>query len=148
MLLLSIPYSNMTEETLKSQDKTKSILVIVVGFLVLYSIFLYAGKESIFGGHFKTIWFLYVSLGVGVLSLLSSTVENFILTIWFKIALVLGFINTRIILGIVFFVFLTPFAWLQKLFVRKNYLSLKDTEDTVYHTRNHTYSKEDFENVW
>ncbi len=138
----------MTEETLKSQDKTKSILVIVVGFLVLYSIFKFNHREVILWGKFKTDYFLYISLGVGVLSLLSSTLEGWVLKVWFKIALVLGFINTRIILGLVFFVFLTPFAWLQKLFVRKNFLTLKDKENTVYHTRNHTYKAEDLENIW
>ncbi len=138
----------MTEETLKSQDKTKSILVIVVGFLVLYSIFKFNHREVILWGKFKTDYFLYISLGVGILSLLSSTLEGLVLKVWFKIALILGFINTRIILGLVFFVFLTPFAWLQKLFVRKNFLTLKDKENTVYHTRNHTYQAEDLENIW
>ena len=138
----------MTEETLKKQDKTKSILVIVVGFLVLYSIFKFNHREVIFWGKFKTDYFLYISLGVGILSLLSSTLEGLILKVWFKFALLLGYINTRIILGLVFFVFLTPFAWLQKLFVRKNFLSLKDKENTVYHTRNHTYKAEDLENIW
>ena len=138
----------MTEETLKKQDKTKSILVIVVGFLVLYSIFKFNHREVIFWGKFKTDYFLYISLGVGILSLLSSTLEGLILKVWFNFALLLGYINTRIILGLVFFVFLTPFAWLQKLFVRKNFLSLKDKENTVYHTRNHTYKAEDLENIW
>jgi hypothetical protein len=136
----------MTEETLRAQDKTKSILVIVVGFLLLYAIF--RGQEAVLWGKVKTVYFLYISLGVGVLSLMSSTIQDAILNVWYKIALVLGFINTRIILGLIFFAFLTPFAWLQKLFVRKNYLGLKDDADTVYHTRNHTYTKEDFENVW
>ncbi|MBX2952695.1 MAG: hypothetical protein KF870_09325 [Leadbetterella sp.] len=138
----------MTEETLKSQDKTKSILVIVVGFLVLYSIFKFNHRDAILWGKFKTDYFLYISLGVGILSLLSSAFEDLILKAWFKIALVLGYINTRIILGLVFFIFLTPFAWLQKLFVRKNFLSLKDRDNTVYHTRNHAYKPEDFDNIW
>lgn len=133
---------------ISNQDKSKSLLVIVVGFLVLYSLFNYFGKEVILWGHFKTIWFLYISLGVGVLSLISETFGDLILKGWFKIAMVLGWINTRIILGLVFFVFLTPFAWLQKLFVRKNFLSLKDKESTVYHTRNHQYKPEDFDNIW
>ena len=120
----------------------------MVGFLVLYSLFKFNHKEVILGGKFKTDYFLYISLGAGVLSLLSSVFQNLILEVWFKIALVLGYINTRIILGLVFFVFLTPFAWLQKLFVRKNFLTLRDTENTVYHTRNHAYQPEDFDNIW
>lgn len=133
----------MTEETLKKQDKTQSILVIVVGFLVLHLLFKYYFKKEGVANYL-----LYFSAGVGVLSLLSTTFQNAILWVWFKIALILGYINTRLILGAVFFVFLTPFAWLQKLFVRKNFLSLKDKESTVYHTRNHQYKPEDFDNIW
>ncbi len=133
----------MTEETLKKQDKTQSILVIVVGFLVLHLLFKYYFKKEGVANYL-----LYFSAGVGVLSLLSTTFQNAVLWVWFKIALILGYINTRLILGLVFFVFLTPFAWMQKLFVRKNFLSLKDKESTVYHTRNHQYKPEDFDNIW
>ncbi|WP_367915766.1 SxtJ family membrane protein [Leadbetterella sp. DM7] len=138
----------MTEETLKNQDRTKSILVIVVGFLALYALFRFNHREAVLWGKFKTDYFLFISLGVGILSLVSSAFQDMILWVWFKIALVLGYINTRIILGLVFFLFLTPFALLQKIFVRKNFLSLKDKGDTVYHTRNHAYQPEDFDNIW
>jgi len=33
---------------------------------------------------------------------------------WMKIGAILGWINTRIILGVVFFVLLTPIGWLQR----------------------------------
>jgi hypothetical protein len=131
----------MNIENLNKEEKTKSLLVMVVGFLVLYFIAGYFWEKEI-----KT--FLYISGAIGVLSLMSETISNLILKVWFKIAMVLGWINTRIILGLVFFVFLTPFAWLQRLFVRKNYLSLKDSESTVFHTRNHQYKPEDFDNIW
>ena len=113
----------------------------VVGFLVLYFIANYLWDKDIKA-------FLYISVGIGVLSLMSETIANLILKIWFKFATILGWINTRLILGLVFFVFLTPFAWLQKLLSRKNYLSLKDSENTVFHTRNHQYKPEDFDNIW
>ena len=128
-------------ENLSKEEKTKSLLVMVVGFLVLYFVFNYFWEKDIKA-------FLYISVGIGVLSLMSETISEFILKGWFKIAMILGWINTRIILGLVFFAFLTPFAWLQKLFVRKNYLSLKDSENTVFHTRNHQYKPEDFDNIW
>lgn len=131
----------MNIENLNKEEKTKSLLVMVVGFLVLYFIAGYFWEKEI-----KT--FLYISGAIGVLSLMSETISNLILKVWFKIAMVLGWINTRIILGLVFFVFLTPFAWLQRLFVRKNYLSLKNSESTVFHTRNHQYKPEDFDNIW
>lgn len=128
-------------QNLSKEEKVKTLLVIVVGFLVLYFLFNYFwGKEV------KT--FLYISGGIGVLSLLSEKISDGILWVWFKIAHVLGWINTRILLTIIFFLVLTPFALIQKLLVRKNFLSLKDKSDTVYHTRNHQYQPEDFENIW
>ncbi len=115
-------------------DNIKSLLVIVVGFLVLYFIF-------------KSQVLLYISLGVGVLSLLSTAIANLILWIWNKIALVLGWINTRILLAVVFYVFLYPVSLLFRLSA-KNPLRLKNKDDSVFDTRNHTYTKEDLENIW
>lgn len=97
---------------------------------------------------FKRMYFLYVALAVGVLSLMSDTIADGILKVWTKIAEVLGYVNTRILMSLVFFVFLTPFAWLQKLFSSNNHLGLKDKDNTVYATRDHTYKPEDFDNVW
>ncbi|MCP9767457.1 hypothetical protein EGI22_06005 [Lacihabitans sp. LS3-19] len=131
---------------MKNSDKYQSLLVIVVGFLVLYFIFQKNYDWRVF--EFKRIYFIYAALGVGVLSLMFDSVGDWILKGWMKIAEVLGFINTRIIMSLVFFVFLTPFALLQKLFSRSNFLSLKDSEDSVFHTRDHQYKPEDFDNIW
>lgn len=128
-------------EKLNKEEKAKTLLVMVVGFLVLYFLFMYLWNKEI-----KT--FLYISLGIGVTSLLSQKAADLILMAWFKIAEVLGWINTRILLSLIFFIFLTPFALLQKLFVRKNYLSLKNKDDSVFITRNHQYKPEDFDNIW
>ena len=131
---------------MKTPNKFQSLLVIVVGFLVLYFIF----RRNYDWGfmEFKRDYFLYAAVIVGVLSLMFDTVGDWILAGWMKIAEVLGYINTRILMSIIFFVFLTPFAWLQKVFSRKNFLSLKNKEDSVFHVRNHEYKSEDFENIW
>jgi hypothetical protein len=131
---------------MKNVNKYQSILVIVVGFLVLYFIFRrdYDWRFMIF----KREYFIYAAVLVGVLSLMFESVADIILKGWMKIAEVLGFINTRILLSLIFFVFLTPFALLQKLFARSNFLSLKDNTDSVFHERNHQYEPADFENIW
>jgi hypothetical protein len=115
-------------------DSLKSLLVIVVGFLVLHFIF-------------KAKAFLYVSLAVGVLSLMSSSAANGILWIWNKIAQVLGWINTRILLAVVFYLFLYPMALLYRLSAR-NPLRLRNRDASVFDTRNYTYTKADLENIW
>lgn len=128
-------------EKLNREEKVKTLLVMVVGFLVLYFLFIYIWNKEVKA-------FLYISLAVGLTSLLSQKLGDLILMGWFKIAQILGWINTRILLSLIFFIFLTPFALLQKLFVRKNHLSLKDQDNTVFITRNHQYKPEDFDNIW
>jgi Saxitoxin biosynthesis operon protein SxtJ len=131
---------------MKTPNKFQSLLVIVVGFLVLYFIFRRNYDWKIF--EFKRDYFLYAAVGVGVLSLMFDVIGDLILKGWMKLAEVLGYINTRILMSIIFFLFLTPFAWLQKLFSRKNFLSLKDEGTSVFHVREHEYKPEDFENIW
>lgn len=116
-------------------NKAQTILSIVVGFLVLHWIF-------------KVEWLFYVSLIVGVLGLLSGAFAAFVEKIWLKLAEILGRINGTILLSIIFFVFLTPIAWLMKLFKGGDQLRLKKQDQTVFQERNHKYSKEDLENIW
>lgn len=131
---------------MKIADRFQSLLVIVVGFLVLY--FIFRGNYNWYFFEFKRDFFLYAAVGIGVSSLMFDFVADAILSAWMKIAEVLGFINTRILMSLVFFIFLTPFALLQKLLSKTNFLSLKDTEKSVFHTRDHQYVPEDFDNIW
>ncbi|WP_420573597.1 hypothetical protein [Kordia sp.] len=118
------------------EDNSKVILVMVAGFLVLSYIFNEkAGVEL-----------RYVATGIGVASFFPP-LERLIVWIWEKIALILGWINTKIILSVVFFIFLTPFGILSRLFSKSN-LKLKHDSNTTFVERNHTYTKKDLENIW
>lgn len=121
---------------MKQENNSKTILVIVIGFALLSLLF-------------KNTYLFYFSIGIGVLSLISSTIESGIIWVWFKIAEVLGWINTRIILSLVFFVFLTPIALLKKLLsFKKDPLKLKNTHSSTYVERSHTYAAKDLDNIW
>ena len=113
----------------------------VVGFLVIAT---YLNWKTDHTYAAKVLFFN--ALSVGVASFIPP-LERLIVWIWGKIALVLGWINTRIILSLVFFIFLTPFALLSRLF-SKNSLQLKQESDTTFVERNHTYTKKDLENIW
>ncbi|MVM31001.1 hypothetical protein GO755_13255 [Spirosoma sp. HMF4905] len=116
-------------------EKVKAQLVIVTGLVVLYFVF-------------KSPWFLYGAVAVGVLSLAVPVVGDLIVKAWFKIAEVLGNINGKIILSVLFFVFLWPIAMLYRL-TSKNPLSIKRTDEkSFYNERNHLYTKEDLEQTW
>lgn len=125
----------------QNQDRYKNILVIVIGFSVIAFIFRNRFPE------FSTI-LGRVALGIGLLSLISSFAAKWIEWAWLKLALGLGWINSRILLSVIYFVFLLPVAWVSRLFT-KDPLKLKaKTAGSLYHVRDHEYKKEDLENIW
>ncbi len=116
-------------------EKIKAQLVIVTGLVILFFIF-------------KSPYFLYSAAIVGVLCIAFPIIGGFIVKIWYKIAEGLGWINSRVILSILFFVFLWPISLLSKL-TNKNLLQTKRPNGkSVFYERNHTYTKKDLENVW
>lgn len=132
---LFIPYSKMKE------SNSKILLVIIAGFLIIST---YLELRTAHIAVAKTL--RYIAVGIGVASFFPP-LEKAIVWIWDKIAMVLGWINTKIILSLVFFIFLTPFALLSRIF-SKNALQLKKSGNTTFVERNHKYDKKDLENIW
>jgi len=69
---------------------------------------------------------------------------------WLKFGGALGAVNSRIILGAIFYLFLTPIALLARL-TRGDFLHLKKREGanrSYWHARNHTYTAEDIGKLW
>ncbi len=119
---------------METRKEVEAILVMVLGFLALY---------FIFGG----IWWLRVALGIGIVSLVFPFLGSWIVKGWFKLAEGLGWVNSRILLSIIFFLILTPIALLSRVF-NKNSLKLKDDTDSVFKEINKTYTKKDLEKMW
>lgn len=112
-----------------------SRLVIVTGFLALSYLF-------------DADVFRHIALGLGLVFLLSERLSNYVLWFWWKLAHVLGWINTRILLTIVFYTVLLPFALLSRLF-SKDPLSIKwKPTNSSYLERNHLYLPGDLDNPW
>jgi hypothetical protein len=127
---------------MEKTNKYLVILVIVTGFIGLHFLF----GDSV---RLKPNIFLYIALSVGVISIVSSYLAEKIVWIWDKIALILGTINSKILLSVIFYVFLVPIALLSSLFKKKDELILKKkSEGSYYKERNHEYSSEDLENVF
>jgi hypothetical protein len=116
------------------KDLHKTILVIVAGLLLLSFIF-------------DAPLMVAIATTVGVASLVSNHLANAIVWFWEKLAQVLGFINTRILLSVLFYLFLFPIAMLSRLF-SKDPMQLKNPKASVFVTRNHTYTSKDLENMW
>ncbi|GAA4464591.1 hypothetical protein GCM10023189_44090 [Nibrella saemangeumensis] len=120
---------------MNTTEKVKAQLVIVTGLLVLYFIF-------------KSVWLLYAAVAVGVVSLAIPILGDFLVRVWFKLAEILGAINGKIILSLLFYVFLFPIAVLYRL-TTKNPMAVKRSDaKSMYAERNHTYTKEDMEHTW
>lgn len=122
---------------MSESEKVKAQLVIVTGLVVLYFIF-----KS------QYPYFLVAAAVIGVFSLAIPVFGDLVVKGWYKIAEVLGAINGKILLSLVFFVVLFPVAVIAKL-TKKNPLHLKKEDtDSVFTERNHKYSAKDLEQVW
>lgn len=71
--------------------------------------------------------------------------------IWFSLSHILNAIVSRLVLGIIFFLVATPVGCLRRVF-GADAMRLKRWKDgsnsSAFVARNHTYSKEDFENLF
>ena len=118
-----------------SNKDTNSKLVIVTGFLALSYVF-----------HAQIL--SHISLALALIFLSSDLLSKGILWVWWKIAHVLGWLNTRILLTVVFYVVLLPFAFLSRIF-SKDPLSLKwKKSHSFFVERNHKYQASDLDNPW
>jgi hypothetical protein len=118
-------------------SKTKIVetaLVLTTGFLVIYFIF----KKPVF---------LFLALGFGLIGIFLPAIARFIAIAWFKLADVLNFVVSKIVLGMVYFVILFPIAFIYKS-LGKDKMNFENKEDTVWIVRNKKYEAADIENIW
>lgn len=118
----------------KNNSIYESILVICIGFLVLFYFY-------------EFNWCLYTSLIVGILSIISSFVADKIHLFWNKLSSVLGYIMPKVILTLIYFIFLTPVALIYRI-KNKDNLQLKNNKKSMFNDRNHSYTNKDFETTW
>lgn len=94
------------------------------------------------------IYLLYAAILLLLTGIFLKPVSEFIHRNWMQLAHVLGKINGVILLGILFFLVLTPLSWVYRLF-NKDHLKLKKGESDSYLTqRNHTFTGKDLERMW
>ena len=123
---------------MSESDKTKAQLVIVTGLLVLYYIF-----KS------RYPYFIVAAAAIGVISLAIPAAGDLIVKGWYKLAEIMGAINGKILLSLVFFVVLFPVAVFARMGKKKNPLGLKrESGNSAFTERNHKYAAKDLEQVW
>lgn len=126
--------------TLITRERELETLVTVCVALVV--LWFYTKQEH--------VYLLYACISIGVLGLSSTFFSRKIALVWFRFAELLGSVMNKVILSLIFFVFLVPIAWIAKVFNSKdNSLQLKKPDaDTYYFERHHKYESKDLENTW
>ena len=122
-------------EAKQKGDHRETALVIACGLIVLWLIYDY-----------KPL--IYTSLGVGLIGAFIPSLSKLIHWAWYKLAEGLGWIMSKVILTLFFYLFLTPVAILTRLFRSKDLLKLKKPQESAFVQRNHEYSKDDLRDVW
>lgn len=90
---------------------------------------------------FSEEWLIVAAVCIMVLSLLSVPPLPWLLRQWMHLLHLIGVINTKILLGLIFFLVLTPIAFFYRLFNKPT-----SQENTNFTPRNHSFGPADFEN--
>ncbi len=118
----------------QNRDHFQTILVICLGFIGLSFLF-------------KTEILLYIGIGLGVIPALIPVTAQYISLGWYKLGEALGWVNGKVLLSVVFFIFLTPIALIYQ-WTKKNPLYKKDPGESVFKVREHTFSAKDLRDPW
>ena len=91
---------------------------------------------------------IWIALGVGAVSFAIPFVGRKVVALWLLISKAIGYVMSRVLLTIVFFLVLLPVSLIYKV-SNKNPLDLKNgSEPSLFKERNHTYSAADLKNPW
>ncbi|HSP89029.1 MAG TPA: hypothetical protein VLN45_12910 [Ignavibacteriaceae bacterium] len=115
-------------------DTSKSMLIISMGFLVLYLIFLWQ-------------WAIVVSLLVGIIGITSSYLSKKIEWFWMKVGDLLGLVVPKILLTLLFFLFLFPISILCRIF-NKDTLMLSNKYNSYFIDVKKEFDKKSLEKTW
>ncbi|MDC0455568.1 SxtJ family membrane protein [Candidatus Pelagibacter sp.] len=113
----------MTNDIKISSNRSFGIVFFVVFLFVALYPLTYNGEIS--------IWSLLISLIFLVLGLLNSKILSPLNKIWFKFGIFLGKIVSPIVMGIIFFLVVTPIGLIMRL-LRKDVLNLKYNKNKSY----------------
>ncbi len=114
---------------MKKENPLESILAISGGLLLFYLLF-----------NLKVL--LIIAICFIAVGLFSTYLSSKIAWLWLGFAKVLGYFSSRLLLGIVFYLVLTPLAFLRKLLKKK--IMVEDST-TYFSERNHNFTATDCE---
>ena len=98
---------------------------------VFFIVFLIVGCSPLLNGNEARIWAISISLVFLVLGFLNSKVLSPLNKLWFKFGIILGNFIAPIIMGIIYFLVVTPTGILVRLF-KNDLLKLKKNSNKTY----------------
>ena len=98
---------------------------------VFFVVFLLIGLWPILKGNELRIWSIVISLIFLILGILNSKILTPFNKVWFRFGIFLGNFISPIIMGIVFFLVVTPTGLIMKLF-RKDLINLRKNNSSTY----------------
>ena len=114
------------------QKHLETILVIVLGIIVIY---FFVGSR----------YLLWGAVALGAIGVFIPFLAGKIHWAWMKLAHVLGYVMSKVMLTLVYTLVVLPMSWFAR---KKLSVRLSGKSDTYFKERNYTYKKEDLENVW
>ena len=106
-------------------SSNKSFGIVFSIFFLLISVYLLLNNDPIY------YWSLFVSFIFLVLGLMNSKILSPLNLLWFKFGLLLGKIVSPVVMGIIFFLVVTPISIILKIF-GKDVLNLKFNNNKTY----------------
>jgi len=122
------------------ERKIETLITIVIAFCVLSGVLSWQLNFFIF-------WPLIISGVVLFFGFLIPKLGLFITFFWFEMAHYIGGFSSKVILTIIYFTLITPYALILKIFNKKDVLG-KKTKEKVFVKRYKKIEPQDFENPW
>ena len=99
--------------------------------IVFFVVFLLVALYPLIHAEEIRLWSLIISIIFLILGLLNSKILGPLNKIWFKFGILLGKILSPLIMGIIFFLVVTPIGFIMRL-LRKDVLNLKYNKNKSY----------------
>ena len=117
-------------------NSDKAILGLIAGLLVINYLLV------------KSDTLLTIIVALATLSVISSTFAHYLAKFWLGLGKILGRINGTILLGVVYFLLITPLAFLKRTLGKSTFFKNGDSPDSGFTKHDAVVKPEDIELPW